>query len=113
MQHIFIKNIPEILDDNILYISLEYSVAIHKCPSGCGLKVVTPISPSGWKLTYDGESVSLSPSVGNWSFPCKSHYWISEGEVRWSYLLTKKEIDRVRKRDAKDVDQYFSKRKNK
>jgi hypothetical protein len=41
---------------------------------GCGKKVVLPLHPTHGKLTYDGETVSLSPSVGNWSFPCESHY---------------------------------------
>ncbi|WP_353963011.1 DUF6527 family protein [Streptomyces sp. NBC_00365] len=36
---------------------------------GCGRKVVTPLAPQEWKLTLDGVSVSLHPSIGNWSFP--------------------------------------------
>jgi hypothetical protein len=36
----------------------------------------SPLSPTDWKLTFDGVSVSLHPSDGNWSFPCRSHYRI-------------------------------------
>ena len=32
-------------------------------------------------VKYDGETVSLSPSIGNFQFPCKSHYWIRENRV--------------------------------
>ena len=64
------------LEDGILYISIEHSVAIHKCACGCGKEVVTPISPNGWKLIFDGETVSLNPSIGNWNLECKSHYFI-------------------------------------
>jgi len=34
--------------------------------------VVTPLSPTGWSLIFDGETVSLYPSIGNWNFPCRS-----------------------------------------
>ncbi len=74
--HKFTEHIPEKLEDEILYISIKHSVAIHKCACGCGKEVVTPISPNGWKLIFNGESVSLSPSIGNWNLECKSHYFI-------------------------------------
>jgi len=47
-------------------------------------KLSQPLGPTDWKLTFDGESVSLYPSVGNWNFPCQSHYWIQENKVRWA-----------------------------
>jgi hypothetical protein len=74
LSHKFIEVIPEYLEDGILYISIEHCVAIHKCACGCGKEVVTPISPNRWKLIFDGETVSLNPSIGNWSFKCQSHY---------------------------------------
>ena len=52
--------------------SIPYATAVHLCACGCGNKVVTPFSPAEWQLTYDGDTVSLSPSIGNWQFPCKS-----------------------------------------
>ena len=78
----FVKSVPEELEDGVIYISMEYRTAIHKCCCGCGEQVVTPFSPKGWKLTFDGR-VSLHPSIGNWSFPCQSHYWIILNEVKW------------------------------
>ena len=81
LQHQFVGYIPEILEPGKLYISLEYATAIHKCCCGCGREVVTPFSPRDWKMIFDGESVSLSPSIGNWNFPCRSHYFIREGCV--------------------------------
>lgn len=35
-------------------------------------------------LVFDGATVSLDPSVGNWSFPCRSHYWIRQDRVHWA-----------------------------
>lgn len=80
----FVETIPEKLEDGVLYVSIPGLVAIHKCACGCARDVVTPISAEhGWILIFDGENISLSPSIGNWSFPCRSHYWIRNGEVKW------------------------------
>jgi len=53
----FFHFIPEELEDGILYISLEYGAALHKCCCGCGETVSTPIDPNpphnGWTLTND------------------------------------------------------------
>jgi hypothetical protein len=82
--HKFVDFIPEKLEDRILYISVNHCVAIHKCACGCGNEVVTPIAPNGWRLLFDGETVSLSPSIGNWNFECRSHYWIKENQILWA-----------------------------
>lgn len=100
MQHQFVAYIPEVLELETLYISLEHNIVVHKCACGCGLEVVTPLSPAEWALKYDGEVVSLWPSIGNWNFPCKSHYIIKNGEVRWAGRFDEAKIRSVRQRDA-------------
>lgn len=79
--HRFVEFIPEQLEEDVLYISVEYKTAAHNCACGCGSRVVTPITPVDWKLIYDGKTVSISPSIGNWNFPCRSHYWIKYNRV--------------------------------
>ena len=83
MKHKFVEFIPDQLEDGILYVSITYATVLHKCACGCGNEVVTPLSPSDWQLTFNGEAISLFPSIGNWSFPCRSHYWIRKNEVVW------------------------------
>jgi hypothetical protein len=83
LQPEFVKYIPEILEDGILYVSLEFETAIHNCCCGCGLKTVTPFCENEWKINIEGDKVSLSPSIGNWQFPCKSHYFIKNNIVEW------------------------------
>ena len=39
-------------------------------------EVVIPFSPTDWQLAFDGERASLQPSISNWNFACRSHYWI-------------------------------------
>jgi hypothetical protein len=99
LDHRFIKNAPDELEEGILYISLEYGNVMHKCACGCGNEVNTPLSPVDWQLLYDGKTISLYPSIGNWNFPCQSHYWITNGEVEWAPKWTKEKIERERKRD--------------
>ncbi len=81
----FLNQLPPTLEAQTLYISMEYGTVIHLCACGCGRKVVTPISPNDWKLTFDGRSLTLSPSIGNWQYPCRSHYWIRNSRVEWAH----------------------------
>jgi hypothetical protein len=104
----FVTSVPDRLAEHTLYVSMEYATVAHKCCCGCGLEVVTPLSPTDWKLTYDGVSVSLHPSIGNWNFPCRSHYWIDKGKVRWAGDMTQEQIDGVRAHDRRAKARYFS-----
>jgi hypothetical protein len=113
LQHKFVEFIPEHLDDGILYISIEYCTAIHKCVCGCGNQVVTPLSPTDWQLTFDGESVSLNPSIGNWSFECQSHYWITNNNIRYSRKWSSEEIETGKKIDKKKKKKFFSRKRKK
>ena len=83
MKHEFVRYIPNHLVYGVIYVSVEFCTANHLCCCGCGLEVVTPLAPESWRLIYNGETVSLHPSIGNWQFPCKSHYWIIDNEIVW------------------------------
>ena len=91
--------LPEKLTEGVLYISIPYATTAHACACGCGQQVVAPLSPTDWRLIFDGETVSLEPSIGNWSFPCQSHYWIEHNRVRQTGRWSKAEIARGRERD--------------
>ena len=70
------------IEEGKIYVSIAYATAVHKCACGCGKEVVTPLSPTDWKLIFDGKTVSLDPSIGNWGFPCRSHYWVRNNRAR-------------------------------
>src|ERR1700739_3308968 len=97
--HEFVEFIPDTLEEGKLYISIAYATVAHKCCCGCGREVVTPLSPTDWKLIFDGKTISLDPSIGNWSFTCKSHYWIRNNRVRWAVQWSQEQIDGGRSRD--------------
>ncbi len=103
----FVQYIPEQLDPGVLYVSREYSTASHLCCCGCGEEVVTPLNPTDWALTIERGGVTLFPSVGNWSFACRSHYWIRLGRVEWAGDMEQWKIDRIRTFDHARKDAYF------
>jgi hypothetical protein len=104
----FVEYIPEELKERTLYISREYGTAVHKCCCGCGREVVTPLSPTDWQLTIDGKSVSLYPSIGSWSLPCQSHYFITKNRVVWAPQWTKQQIARGRAAEARAKERYYA-----
>lgn len=107
----FVEYIPPMREDGVLYVSTKYKTAVHNCACGCGTKVVTPINPSQWRLSWDGDEISLSPSIGNWQFPCRSHYCVIDGAVRWSKPWSEERVLRGRNRDRDDRERYFRSRR--
>lgn len=88
----YVETMPETKEEGILYISKKYGLAIHLCACGCGEQVVTPLNGNwngwmkdfGWDLTeYEDGTVTLSPSIGNFQFDCKSHYFIRRNKIVW------------------------------
>jgi len=96
LEHEFVDALPDELAEGVLYISLPFTTVSHLCCCGCGNQVFTPLRPNRWRLTFDGEMISLYPSVGNWNFPCESHYWITGSRVRWAPAMTRREIELMR-----------------
>ncbi len=107
LSHQFVEFIPERLDQGVLYISQRYGTAAHKCCCGCGEEVITPLNPTDWCLRMDGNVVTLHPSIGNWSFACRSHYWIRRNKVVWAGEMPQRQIERSRAIDRAAKDGYF------
>lgn len=106
--HQFVEYIPEELSDGTIYVSIPFATAAHRCCCGCGRKVVTPITPTDWRLIFDGDTISLDPSIGSWSLPCQSHYWIVRNKVRWSGRWSKERVEAARVHDLELKDLHFS-----
>lgn len=105
-----VQFMPKALQTGVLYFAEEYGAAAHLCACGCGTKVRTPIGPTEWSIQEGAKGVSLCPSVGNWQQPCRSHYWITDGEVRWSGQWTDEEVLAGREReDARRAKYYTAK----
>jgi len=95
----FVDIMPEKLENGIVYISEKFALAIHKCCCGeCGWETVMPFNlpncdsqaknPHAWEIilkkTEGAEDiVSFTPSIGNFQYPCKSHYYITDNNIIW------------------------------
>lgn len=76
---VFVQYVPEKdkMEQNKIYISKQFEVAVHLCLCGCNTDTVTPLTNTGWTLTETEGRISLTPSIANYQFPCKSHYIIT------------------------------------
>lgn len=109
IEHVFVDRIPTVRRERTLYVSILFATAVHNCMCGCGTKVVTPLSPPQWKMIFDGETVSLWPSIGNSGLTCRSHYVIEQDHVHWASTWTNEKIAAGRARDKSLRDRHFSK----
>lgn len=107
LKHQFVDFIPEELDERTVYVSTRFATVSHLCLCRCQSKVVTPLSPTDWQLTFDGKSISLYPSIGNWSFPCRSHYWIRNNKMSWAEDWSEERIEAGRARDLLAKNRYY------
>lgn len=105
--HKFVDFIPERTEDGVLYISHRYKTAVHKCACGCGEEVVTPLTPIDWSICFEDGGVTLDPSIGNWSFACRSHYFVRASRVVWAREIPRADIERGRAFDAKRRERYL------
>lgn len=109
-RHQFVSFIPEQLSARTLYISIEYATTAHLCMCGCNNKVVAPISPTDWCVIFNGETVSLEPSIGSWNLRCQSHYWITNNEIIAAPGWTKKRISSARNYARSYLENFFKNR---
>jgi len=52
--------------------------------------------------------VTLDPSIGNWSFPCRSHYRIRNNRVRWAAPMSRERIEVNRTHDRVAKVNYYN-----
>ena len=103
----FVEFVPKELEEGILYVSVPYGTSVHKCACGCGSKITLPINPVKWRFLWDGERISLWPSVGNWSYACRSHYIIEQNRIEWAAGMSPARIAANRQRDKAARARYL------
>ncbi len=82
---IYVEYIPDVSNmiQNEIYISKKYETSVHLCLCGCGNEVVTPLHDNWWNLVENDLKISISPSIGNFNLPCKSHYIITKNKANF------------------------------
>jgi hypothetical protein len=91
-----VDSFPDMFESDKLYYSEACEVAGHLCACGCGNKTITPITSTEWTISKSINSPSLFPSIGNWQLPCRSHYWIRNGNVIWAGDWSEEQIEEGR-----------------
>ena len=83
----FVYYMPEVKERDILYLSEEFSLAIHMCVCGCDIQTVMNLAnwgkipwKDGWNIIFNGDLVSFAPSILN--SRCGAHYFIENNEVK-------------------------------
>lgn len=107
LTHLFVDDMPNQLDRGILYVSLQFDTMAHLCCCGCGHEIITPLSPSDWNFTYDGSALTVNPSIGNWSYACRSHYVIRRGQVIWAGSWSNEQVAFGRAKDRETKARQF------
>lgn len=107
IEQINVRYVPKELRSGVLYVSEEFSIAVHLCPCGCGSKIKTPLGQTEWKLKMTSDGPSLYPSVGNWQLSCQSHYWIRRGKIMWSNKWSPSQILAGRCVEEKRREHYY------
>ncbi|WP_127794355.1 DUF6527 family protein [Agromyces sp. LHK192] len=108
---VVLKYIPRTLEPHTFYISEVYGTTAHLCACGCRTKVFLPLSPAEWRVKFDEVGITVRPSVGNWEFPCRSHYFITQNAVQWAAAWDQVRVEDGRRKDGHDLDKYFDARK--
>lgn len=86
LKPVFVETIPvesTKIKGGTLYVSMKFDTIVHRCPCGCGSLVEVTLHPATRSLTYDGQYLTIKPSIGV-KLPCRSHYSIIRNEVVWS-----------------------------
>lgn len=102
----FVDAFPAVMMPGTLYVSIPYRTTGHLCCCGCSEEVIAPLGPALWSITYDGDTVTMRPSIGNWALPCRSHYVIRRNQVKWRRSYTPEEIIDNRIDDRAALERY-------
>ena len=77
-----VDRVPKEMDEGVVYHSEEFELAGLRCACGCGHRI-TLLVPDSHQVFEQGGWATVSPSIGVFDAPCKSHYYISGGGVEW------------------------------
>jgi hypothetical protein len=61
-------------------------------------------------MSFDGQTISLRPSIGNWDYHCRSHYIIRRNRVIEAKPLSDDEIAAGRRKDKAAKAEFYQSR---
>jgi len=85
-----VEHIPKILRDGVVYHNEEFQLAALLCACGCGHRI-TLLVPDSHRVSSEAGLATIRPSIAVCDAPCKSHYFVTAGKVRWMPAFTRKQ----------------------
>lgn len=83
-----VERIPKLLSDGVVYHNAEFQLAALLCACGCGHRI-TLLVPDSHQVSSEGGLATIRPSIAVCDAPCKSHYFVTAGEVEWLPAFTR------------------------
>jgi len=77
-----VERIPDQLSEGVVYHNRDFELAALLCACGCGHRI-TLLVPDGHRVISDHGLATIEPSIGVLDAACKSHFFITNGQVRW------------------------------
>ena len=105
-----VERIPKELRPGVVYHNVEFEVAALVCACGCGHRI-SLLVPDGHRISVDGNVPSITPSILVADAACRSHYFITDGEVDWWPAMSAVQATAVMQRQvARHVSADFASR---
>jgi uncharacterized protein DUF6527 len=77
-----VERIPKPMSEGVVYHSEEFEIGALLCACGCGHRV-SLLVPDSHQIIAEGGWATVTPSISVCDADCKSHYFITGGEVEW------------------------------
>ncbi len=92
-----VERIPKQLQQGVVYHTAKFKLAALLCACGCGHRVLLLVPDSHEVLSQEGRA-TIRPSIAVCDGSCKSHYFVTGGEVEWLPAFTAGEVKSLMER---------------
>lgn len=82
-----VERIPDRLREGVVYHTQTFKLAALLCACGCGHRV-SLLVPDSHQVTSQSGLATIRPSIAVCDGHCKSHYFVTAGQVEWLPAFT-------------------------
>jgi hypothetical protein len=89
--------IPKQLSEGVVYHNPEFEIGAMLCACGCGLRIDFLV-PDSHQIKSDNGLATITPSILVCAGSCRSHYFITAGQVEWANEFTPAQASDIMRR---------------
>jgi Family of unknown function (DUF6527) len=109
-RYLAVGRIPDHLDAGVVYHNENFELAALLCACGCGHRVILLV-PDSHQISSESGLATIRPSIAVCDAHCKSHFYITAGEVEWlpafsgaqAHLVMRNQIARHASLDKRQI----------